>query len=53
LLKSGHLEDEEGDGRRKKRMFVFEVVRMGSGWTWLSILSDGRLWCLQWWTRGL
>jgi hypothetical protein len=28
LLKSGHLEEEEGDGRHKKWMFVFEVM----GW---------------------
>jgi len=33
LLKIGHLEEEEGDWRCEKWMFVFEVVRMGSGWT--------------------
>jgi hypothetical protein len=45
LLKSGYLEEEEGDGRHKKWMFVFEGMQMESG---LSILCIGRLWCLQW-----
>jgi hypothetical protein len=44
LLENRHLKDR-GDGRLTVRCILRRyVVKMGGGWNWLRILSNGGLW---------